>query len=64
MDDELYQLKMRSMYLCDRLQSDIARFKDDSHSFFGGEIYRTYLKANDQALEKVRYIQNKLRNTQ
>jgi len=64
MDDELNKLKTNSIYLCNKMQNDIARFKDDSHSFFGGEIYRAYCKANDRALEKVRHIQSKLRNTQ
>ncbi len=64
MDEEIYKLKMRSLYLCDRLQSDLARFKDDTHSFFGDEIYRAYIKATDQAQEKARHIRTKIRNIQ
>lgn len=64
MDDELYRLKMKSQMLCDRLTNNLAQNKDETHHFFGGEIYRAYIKANDCAIEEVNYIQRKIRNIQ
>lgn len=64
MDDELYRLKMKSQMLCDRLTNDLAQNKDDTHQFFGGEIYRAYIAASDQAMEKTRRIRTKIRNIQ
>ena len=63
MEEEIQKYKELSLRLCNKLMRDISQNMDDTQSFFGGDIYRAYIKANDQAQEKVSYIRNKIRNT-
>ena len=64
MDNELCQRKYRSLNYCDRLRADLALWKEEARTFFGGEIYQAYIKATDQAIEKVQEVRAKIRNIQ
>lgn len=61
MNDDLERYKEYCLVLCNRLNNDLERNKDEADEFFGGDIYRAYFKATDEAINKVNKIRNKIR---
>ena len=62
MDEELEQRRDASLALCNRLISDMERFTEDAHLFFGGEIHKPYLAATEKAINEAKTVRRKLRN--
>ena len=62
MDNPIENYKERSLELCDRLINQLNMNKDDANSFFGGEIYKSYIVATERAIEKANNGRYKIRN--
>ncbi len=62
MDEKIAVHHLTSLMLCDKLSVEINTNQDDANSFFGGDMYKAYVKANDTAMDKVAQIKNKLRS--
>ncbi len=62
MDDKISMYKSNSVALCNKLLHELEANKDDTNSFFGGEMNELYIHANDKAISKTRRIRNKIRN--
>lgn len=62
MNDELTQYKEQCLLLSERLLCDLNRNKDDAESFFGGDIYKAYIRATEDAMRKTREVRNGIRN--
>ena len=56
----LAQYKANSQTLCNRMINDLTLNKDEAEAFFGGEIYRAYVKATEAALQEANAIKRKI----
>ena len=59
---ELRRLQEQSLYLCERLINGLNENKDDADSFFGGDVYKSYVEATESAINKAKKAKNKIRN--
>lgn len=62
MNEELEKYKTNCLELCRRLLGKLDENEEEAASFFGGDIYKAYLQATDEAKNKTRSIQGKIRN--
>ena len=62
MEQDFQRRKDKSLALCRKLLNNLATNDDDVNSFFGGEMRKLYLNANDVAKNKVKSIQSKINN--
>ena len=62
MNDELIKYKKNSLILSEKLLADFNRNKDDASDFFGEDIYIEYVKATEEAINKIVKIRNNIRN--
>ena len=61
MDEQIEELKVISLSLCNKLINDIESNEEDTYSFFGGDLLRTYIQANETALDEAKKLRNKIR---
>ena len=59
---ELRRLQDQSLYLCNRLINELGENKEESASFFGGDLHKAYVEATESAVNKASKIRNKIRN--
>lgn len=64
MDEKAIMYKEEGLMLCNRLINELESNIDDARRFFGGELNKAYVQANDKALEQARSIRNRLRSIQ
>lgn len=62
MEDKMEELRAHSVYLCNRLVNEFEKNGDDADLFFGGEMHKAYIKANDKAIEKAKNIRTRIKN--
>lgn len=62
MTNEFETYKTNSLVLCEKLLWELKKNKEDAVSFFGGEIYKSYIDATDNAKIETKNIQTKIRN--
>lgn len=62
MEEELEKYRAYSLSLCEKLIYSLKRNQNDAASFFGGDIYRAYQTATEEAIEKAQKCRNKIRN--
>lgn len=62
MEEELKKYQMKNLELSCRLLENLHSNKQDAERIFQGEIYRSYAKATDRAIENAQQIKRKIRN--
>ena len=62
MQEELEQLRVESLSLCNRLLTLLEENREDAYSFFGGEVYQSYTDATEKAKNKAQKIRSKIRS--
>lgn len=59
---ELEKYKDISISFCSKLLSELNRNQEEAASFFGGDIYLSYLKANDKAIRQLHSIRTQIKH--
>lgn len=62
MEEELEKHRANSLWLCEKLISELSRNQSDAHRIFSDDIYKAYVNATEKAIEKARKNRNKIRN--
>ena len=62
MEEEVEKYRNASLYYCNKLLNEIQRNQEDIDLFFGGDLYKAYHTATEQAVDKANQVRMKIRN--
>ena len=62
MDEGAEQYRRVSLSYCDKLLAEVKQNQEDAELFFGGDLYKAYADATEQAEKKIKKIRTRIRN--